>query len=73
MSRIYENEQVINIKGVINLRQGLEEQMELTGKARYFMYQEEPMYTKKESELLQQYLTEYGDMPEGNKELDDLF
>ena len=68
-----ENEQVINIKGVINLRQGLEEQMELTEKARYFMYQEEPMYTKKESELLQQYLAEHGDMPEGNKELDDLF
>lgn len=68
-----ENEQVINIKGAINLRQGLEEQMELTEKARYFMYQEEPMYTKKESELLQQYLAEHGDMPEGNKELDDLF
>jgi len=68
-----EKEQVINIKGAINLRQGLEEQMELAEKARYFMYQEEPMYTKKESELLQQYLAEHGDMPEGNKELDDLF
>ena len=47
--------------------------METNQKARYFMFAEVPMYTKKESELLQQYLVEHGEMPEGNRELDDLF
>jgi len=42
-------------------------------KARYFMYEEEPMYTKRESELLQQYIAQHGQMPEGNRELEDLF
>ena len=36
-------------------------------------YDEEPMYTKRESELLQQFIAEHGEMPEGNRELDDLF
>jgi hypothetical protein len=32
------------------------------------------MYTKRESELLQQYLQQYGEMPGGGMdELDDLF
>jgi len=29
------------------------------------------MYTKKESELLQQYMQQFGRMPEGNEEIDD--
>lgn len=35
------------------------------------MYQEEPMYTKRESELLQQYIAQHAEMPEGNRELED--
>jgi len=68
-----EDKSIIYIKGVMNLRQGLEEQLEVQEKARYFVYKEEPMYTKRESELLQQYLAEHGEMPEGNRELEDLF
>lgn len=68
-----EQESVIYIKGAMNLRSEIEEQLELSENARYFMYEEEPMYTKKESELLQQYIAEHGEMPEGNRELDDLF
>jgi hypothetical protein len=30
------------------------------------------MFTKKESELLQQYIAEHGEMLEGNQDLDDL-
>ncbi|MFH1624857.1 MAG: BzdV protein, partial [Pseudomonadota bacterium] len=66
-------ENIIYIKGAMNLRQSLEEQIELNENARYFTYEEEPMYTKRESQLLQQYITEYGQMPEGNRDLDDLF
>mgnify|MGYP005860348927 CR=1 FL=1 len=31
------------------------------------------MYTKRESELIQQFLQEHGRLPEGNDVLDDLF
>lgn len=68
-----EQERVIYIKGAMNLHTEIEEQLEVNEKARYFMYLEEPMYTKRESELLQQFINEYGEMPEGNRELDDLF
>jgi formate dehydrogenase beta subunit len=63
----------IYIKGAINLRREIEGQLETNQNARYFIYEEEPMYTKRESELLQQYLAQHGDMPEGNREIDDLF
>ncbi len=57
----------------MNLRQELAEQLEVNKNAHYFIYEEEPMYTKRESELLQQYLAVHGEMPQGNRELDDLF
>lgn len=68
-----EQENVIYIKGAMNLRRELEEQLEVYEKARYFTYEEEPMYAKRESELLQRYIAEHGQMPEGNRELEDLF
>ncbi len=51
----------------------LTDQLGLNDNARYFSHEEEPMYTKRETQLLQQYITRYGEMPEGNRELDDLF
>ncbi len=66
-------ENIIYVKGVMNLRRELEEQLKLYEQARYFTYEEEPMYTKRESQLLQQYITKHGEMPNGNRELEDLF
>ena len=68
-----EKENVIYIKGAMNLHKEIEEQLETNENAHYFMYEQDEMFTKKESELLQQYITEHGEMPEGNRELDDLF
>jgi thioredoxin reductase len=68
-----EEKRVIYIQGTINLRQGLEEQLLAREKARYFIFEEDPMYTKRESELLQKFLLEHGRLPEGNDELGDLF
>lgn len=68
-----EPENIIYIKGVMNLRRDMEEQLELYEKAQYFTYEEAPMYTKRESQLLQQYISEHSQMPEGNRELEDLF
>lgn len=69
---------VLMIKGVENLRNGLSEQLaqqrERDGAARYFVYEEAPMYTSRESQMIQAYLQQYGKMPGGgNDELDDLF
>ena len=68
-----DEKQIIQIKGTPNLREALGEQLNTNEKARYFNYEEDPMYTKRESELLQQFLQEHGRMPEGDDELDDLF
>ncbi len=68
------DKKVFVIKGVMNLRQDLEEQLGKNEKARYFLYEEDEMYTKRESELLQRYLQQYGQLPSGGMdELEDLF
>jgi len=69
-----EEKKVFAIKGVMNLRQDLEEQLETNEQACFFIYEKDEMYTKRESELLQQYLQQYGEMPGGGMDdLDDLF
>ena len=65
---------VIAIKGVMNLKDALSQEVEDADNARYFVFEEDPMYTKRESELIQQYLQEHGELPgAGADELDDLF
>ncbi len=66
-----ENQEIILIQGTPNLRLALEEQLKTNTKACYFDYDEDPMYTKRESELLQQFMQEFGRFPEGNEDLDD--
>ncbi|UCC44263.1 MAG: FAD-dependent oxidoreductase [Candidatus Zixiibacteriota bacterium] len=66
---------VIRIAGTANLRQSLLETLENPGEAVRFGWEEDPMYTKRESELIQQHLQEHGEMPGGGSDddLDDLF
>jgi hypothetical protein len=69
-----ENKHVIFIQGTSNLRQALEEKFSDLPNACYFRFEEDPMFTKRESELLQRFMQEFGRMPKGNEELDeDLF
>ncbi|MFX1592980.1 MAG: FAD-dependent oxidoreductase, partial [Promethearchaeota archaeon] len=69
-----ENQEIILIQGIQNMRLVLEEQLSTNPNACYFDYEEDPMYTKRESELLQQFMQEFGRFPEGNEDLeDDLF
>lgn len=64
---------VLIIKGVANLKEGLKEQLS-NSKAKHFTFELEPYYTKRESELIQHYISQHGKMPEGSSsELDDLF
>ncbi|MGQ9583181.1 MAG: FAD-dependent oxidoreductase [Thermoplasmatota archaeon] len=67
-----EKRETIKIAGVRDLRAALEEQLERGGPARFFHFEEDKMYTKKESELLQQYIQQHGRMPGGGEE-DELF
>ncbi len=65
---------VLMIKGVDNLGAGLREQIGRNEAAKYFICEEAPMYTQRESQLIQAYLQQYGKMPGGGSdELDDLF
>ncbi len=66
-----ENKLVIYIKGAINLRRELEEQLATNSKAKYFTFEEAKMFTMRESELLQQFLKKYGKLPEQNLGLED--
>jgi len=64
---------VILISGSANLRQALEEQLSANDRASFFFYELDPMFTKRETELIQQYVQLHGEMPEGNLDLEDLF
>jgi NADPH-dependent glutamate synthase beta subunit-like oxidoreductase len=65
---------IISIKGALNLRQALQEALENNRNAAFFEWEEDKMFTKRESELLQQYLQKHGQLPGGgDDELDDLF
>jgi NADPH-dependent glutamate synthase beta subunit-like oxidoreductase/ferredoxin len=67
-----ENKVVIVIKGSQNIQADLQEKLNSDTKAKYFWYETDPMYTKRESELIQQFLQQFGKMPEGDGEGDDL-
>jgi len=66
-----ENKMVIYIKGTMNMRKELEEQLASNQKARYFVFEEAKMFTMRESELLQQFLKKYGKLPEQNLGLEE--
>lgn len=61
------------IAGTPNLAQALREELSAGSNLPYFIYDEDPMYTKRESELIQQFLARHGRMPQGDDDLDDLF
>ena len=66
-----ENKMIIYIKGTMNLRKELEEQLATNPKAKYFMFEEAKMFTMRESELLQQFLKKHGKLPEQNLGLEE--
>ena len=70
-----EDKLVYAIKGVADLREHLSELLQSADRACYLLYEEEPLYSKRESELIQVFLQQHGKMPpgEGDDDLDDLF
>jgi hypothetical protein len=64
----------IKIAGTPNLRRALDGELAEDAPPPFFMYDQDPMYTKRESELIQQFLAAHGRMPSsGDDDLDDLF
>ena len=55
----------LKIAGTQNLRQALEGELLGDDPPPFFVFDEDPMYTKRESELIQQFLAAHGRMPEG--------
>ncbi len=70
------DKKILKISGTANMRQGLADCLDNPGEAQWFIWEEDPMFTKLESELIQKYLQEHGEMPGGgggDDDLDDLF
>ena len=68
-----DKKEVYHIKGSDNMKETLLEKLNDNDKAKYFTFESDPMFTKRESELLQQYLQKYGKLPDAGEDLDDLF
>jgi NADPH-dependent glutamate synthase beta subunit-like oxidoreductase len=68
-----EKKEVYNIKGTDNMKETLLEKLSNNENAFYFIYEADPMFTKRESELLQQFLQKHGKMLDSGDDLDDLF
>ena len=62
------------IAGTADLARALRVELAADSPAPRFVWESDPMYTKRESELIQQFLAEHGRMPSGGEDdLDDLF
>ncbi len=57
----------------VSLRDGLQDELDMGSDAKYFTYEQDPMYTGKERQLVQVYMKQHGSMPPGADDLDDLF
>ena len=68
-----EDHNILAIKGTGNLRKEILLALKDFDKAAWFDFEEDKMYSKRESELIQKYLQEHGKMPEGGTDEDDLF
>jgi hypothetical protein len=71
-----ESKEIIVIKGSQDMHADLTGKISGETKAKFFCFEPEPMYSKRESELIQQFLQQFGKMPEGDggeEDLDDLF
>ena len=67
------DKEVYHIKGSDNMKELLLEKLNSGEYADFFIFEADPMFTKRESELLQQYLQKHGKLPDAGDDLDDLY
>jgi len=65
--------EVFLIKGSDNMKETLLNFLQEGKEANYFTFEFDPLFSKRESELVQQYLQKHGEMPDSGDDLDDLF
>jgi formate dehydrogenase beta subunit len=66
--------QILSIKGSANLRRDLLETLADNEAVFFFEFEEDKLFSQRESELIQKYLQEHGAMPGGGRDdLDDLY
>jgi formate dehydrogenase beta subunit len=70
---IGEKREILYIRGVDNIRKDLQEKWRSVEKARFFRYEEDGMYTMRETEMLEKFLKKNGKLPEVNDEISDLY
>jgi predicted molibdopterin-dependent oxidoreductase YjgC len=68
-----ENSEVIYIAGAVNMRKELQVNLESSQGAKYFIFDNDEMFTQRQNELIQHYIDTHGQQPRINEELDDLF
>ena len=63
------------IRGVENLREGLEAMLDKADIAKFFICEDAPFFSQRENQLVQAYTQQHGGMPPGvgADEMDDLF
>jgi formate dehydrogenase beta subunit len=69
------DKKVLLIKGVENLREGLEAMLDKADIAKFFVYEDAPFFSQRENQVVQAYMQQYGSMPPGvgADEMDELF
>ena len=69
------DKKVTKIAGSQNIHSALQDELAKYSEEMLFCWEADKMYSKRENELLQQYLQQYGEMPGGggDDDLDDLF
>ena len=69
------DKKVLVIKGVENLREGLEAMLDKADVAKYFVWEDAPFFSQRENQMVQAYMQQYGGMPPGvgGDDMDDLF
>jgi hypothetical protein len=67
------DKEVFLIKGSDNMKETLMGFFNEGKDALYFVHEFDPLFSKRESELVQQYLQKHGEMPDSGDDLDDLF
>ncbi len=67
------DKEVFLIKGSDNMKSTLLGFFNEGKEAKYFVHEFDPLFSKRESELVQQYLQKHGEMPDSGDDLDDLF
>jgi hypothetical protein len=68
-----EDRNMLAIKGAANLRAEILLALKDYDKGAWFDFEEDQMYSKRESELIQKYLQDHGKMPGGATDDEDLF